>query len=423
MNRLIPIRGGLASISCLACLSGMFLLGHIAYAADSAPRPLGLEESAAMALQRQPQLLAQQAAITALAEAAPAAGQLPDPKLRVGLLSLPVDTFNFDQEAMTQASIGINQLIPGGDKRRLATARVEREAAQGNQALAAITERISRDARLAWLDVYAPSAARDLVGKVETEYQRQVEWSQVAYQANKISQDETLALRGMLETTRDRLAELARQRNRAQAGLARWVGAEASRPLEALPAASPPAPLGELLEKLGRHPELTVLNEAVAVAQSEVALAREAYKPDWSVDLSYGLRGGNRPDLVSFVVGVDLPVFTANRQDKRLSARLAGVERADQLRHDRYQSLQAELEAAYTDWQSANARIAHYEQDILPLAVRRVVSALAAYGGDRASYGRVLEARRAETEARLQLLAQQVARAKALTQIRYFSAL
>ncbi|MDD5389952.1 MAG: TolC family protein [Gallionellaceae bacterium] len=431
MNRLISFRGGLASFFpsfipaffFLACLSGALFIGADTHAADLAPRALSLEEAATLALRRQPQLLAQQAAVAALVEAAPAAGQLPDPKLRVGLLSLPVDTFNFDQEAMTQASIGISQLIPGGDKRRLATVRVEREAAQGDQALAAIAQRISRDARLAWLDVYSPSAAEALVGKVEAEYQRQVEWSEVAYKTNKISQDETLALRGMLESTRDRLAELARQRNHALVGLARWVGSEARRPLDTLPTAAPPAPLSELLEKLGRHPELTALNEAVAVAQSEVAQAREAYKPDWSVDLSYGLRGGNRADLVSFVVGVDLPVFTANRQDKRLASRLAGVERAEQTRLDRYQSLKAELEAAYADWQSADSRIAHYAREILPLAGRRVESALAAYGGDRANYSRVLEARRAETEARLQLLAQQVARAKALAQIRYFSAL
>lgn len=425
MNRRSYSRVGLiwASIFRLACLSGAFCIPPVSSAADIAPRQLGLEETAALAIRHQPQLLAQQAAISALTEAAPAAGELPDPKLRMGLVSLPVDTFKFDQEAMTQASIGISQVIPGGDKRHLATNRLEREAAQGSQSLAAIARRISRDAQLAWLDVYSPSAAQDLVRRVEAEYQRQVEWSQVAYQTGKLTQEETLALRGMLETTRDRLAELSRQRARAQAGLARWIGSEAGRPLDALPAPTPPAPLAELIEKLERHPELTALNEAVAVAQSEVAQAREAYKSDWSVDLSYGLRGGNRPDLVSLVVGVDLPIFPGKRQDKRLASRLAGVERAEQVRRDRYQSLKAELETAYADWQSADARIAHYEQDILPLAGRRVESALAAYGSDRANYGRVLEARRAETEARLQWLAQQVARAKALAQIRYFSAL
>jgi outer membrane protein TolC len=416
MNRFSLYRGHLpwAILISLAC-------GADASLAETPPTHLGLEEVVSLAVHRQPQLLAQEAAVSALSASAPAAGELPDPKLRVGLASLPIDTFDFTQEPMTQAIIGVSQVIPGGDKRRLATARVEREVAQGNQTLAATARRIARDAQLAWLDVYWPGVAQDLVKQVEAEYQRQVEWSQVAYKTGKLTQEETLALRGMLETTRDRLAELARQQAKARPGLARWVGQAADRPLEMLPQTAPPPPLHELVEHLGSHPELTTLNEGVSVAQAEVSLAKEAYKPDWSVDLSYGLRGGNRADFVSLVVGVDLPIFTGNRQDKRLAARLAGVERVEQLRADRHQALRAELEAAYADWRAADARIAHFEKDILPLATRRVESALAAYGSDRASYARVLEARRAETEARLQWLAQQVARARALVQIRYFA--
>ena len=415
MNRHFHCRGVLPRIALigLSALSGASL-------ADTSH--LGLDEAAALAVRQQPQLLAQEAAVSALNESAPAAGELPDPKLRVGVVSLPLDTFDFAQEPMTQAVIGVSQLIPGGDKRRLSTARVEREAAQGNQALSATARRIARDAQVAWLDVYFPSVAQGLVKQVEAEYQRQVEWSEVAYKTGKLTQEETLALRGMLETTRDRLSELQRQQAKAQAGLARWVGRDAARPLEALPPASPPPPLTTVIEQLEQHPELTVLNEAVSVAQADVNLAREGYKPDWSVDLSYGLRGGDRPDFVSVVVGVDLPLFPKNRQDKRLAARLAGMERAAQMRADRHLALKAELEAAYADWQAADARIKRFEQDILPLAARRAESALAAYGSDRASYARVLEARRAETEARLQWLAQQVARARAQVRIGYFTA-
>ncbi len=423
MNRRLYSRGGWASIFRLACLSGAFCITPISYAADVAPRQLGLEETAALAVQQQPQLLAQQAAISALKESASAAGKLPDPRLNLGLANLPVDTFSFTQDSMTQAVIGVNQMFPGGNKRQLATARARQEIVLENQALAALSRRIARDAQLAWLDVYSPSVAQELVGRVEAEYQRQVEWSQVAYKANKLTQEETLALRGMLEATRDRQAELRRQQSNAQAGLARWIGDAARRPLEALPESAPPLPLAEMIGHLDQHPELTALREAVTLARSEVALAREASKPDWSVDLSYGLRGGGREDMVSLLVGVDLPLFTANRQDKRLAARLAEVERAEQLLADRRQALKAELEAAYADWQSAHARIAHYQQEILPLAGRRAESALAAYGSDRAGYDRVLEARRAETEARLQWLALRVARAKAWAQIRYFSAL
>ncbi len=418
MNRLHIRRGVLLG----RALIGSLLLAGVGASAEPAANHLSLEETASLAVQHQPQLLAQQAAVAALDESAPAAGELPDPKMRVGLANLPIDTFNFDQEPMTQATVGVSQLIPGGDKRRLAMTRLEREAAQGNQVLAATTRRIVRDAQLAWLDLYLPSVAQDLVKQVATEYQRQVEWSQVAYETGKLGQDETLALRGMLETTRDRLSELARQQAKARAGLARWIGQAAERPLEALPRAIPPVPLPEIVAQLDQHPELATLNEAVGVAQADANLAREAYKPDWSVDLSYGLRGGNRPDFVSVVVGVDLPIFPGNRQDKRLAARLSGVERAEQMRLDRYQALKAELESAYADWQAADARVNHFEKEILPLAARRIESALAAYGSDRANYGRVLEARRAELEARLQWLTQQVAEAKALVQIRYFSA-
>jgi cobalt-zinc-cadmium efflux system outer membrane protein len=422
MNRRVHTQGVRASIFRLACLSGVFCIGNTAYAADVAPRHLGLEETATLAVRQQPQLLAQQAAVAALKESAAAAGELPDPRLNLGMANLPVDTFSFTKESMTQAVIGVNQMFPGGNKRQLATARARQEAALENQALAALSLRIARDAQLAWLDAYLPSASQDLVKSVETEYQRQVEWSQVAYKANKLSQEETLALRGMLEATRDRQAELQRLQSNAQAGLARWIGDAARRPLEVLPESVPPLPLAALIGQLDQHPELTSLREAVTLARSEVALAKEAFKPDWSVDLSYGVRGSKQVDMISLVVGVDLPVFTANRQDKRLAARLAEVDRAEQLLADRRLALKAELEAAYADWQSADARIARYEQEILPLANRRVESALAAYGSARAGYDRVLEARRGETETRLQWLALQVARAKALAQIRYFSA-
>lgn len=387
------------------------------------PSPdLGLDEVAALAVRQQPQLLAQQAAIHALGHGAPAAGELPDPRLNLGVANLPTNSFSFTQEPMTMATIGVSQMIPGGDKRRLARTRVEREAAQAEQVLAATSRRIARDAQLAWLDVYLPGAALGLVRQVESDYQRQVEWSHAAYKAGKLAQEETLAVRGMLEATRDRLADLTRQQAMARAGLARWVGQAAERPLDALPHANRPAPLADMVTRLPGHPELSTLDEAVSVAQADVSLAREAYKPDWSVDLSYGLRGGGLPDFVSVGVGVDLPLFTANRQDKRLAARLAEVEQAELIRADRYRTLKADLEASYADWQAADARVMHYEQGILPLATRRIESALAAYGSDRASYGQVLDARRAEAESRLQWLALVVARDKARVQIDYFAA-
>jgi len=53
-------------------------------------------------------------------------------------------------------------------------------------------------------------------------------------------------------------------------------------------------------------------------------------------------------------------------------------------------------------------------------AARRVDSALAAYRSNQAGFDRVVEARRAEAEARLEHLTQAVAQARAATLLTYF---
>jgi outer membrane protein, heavy metal efflux system len=386
-------------------------------ASAPAALPLTLEETVRLALEGQPQLAAQSARVTETRENAVAAGELPDPRLSFGLMSVPLDSFNLSQEEMTQGVIGVSQMIPGGDKRRLEREGLLRQAESGEAALEAVRRGIARDAGLAWLDLWYPDAALKLVQDIEREYERQLEWAQTALAANRLSQEETLALRVMREYVADRKDELARQQARARARLSRWIGDTARRPLSPGLASSPS--LSE--PKLDAHPELTAMQRDMAAAQAEVDLAREAYKPDWAVDLSYGVRGGNRTDFVSALVSVDLPLFTEKRQDRRLAGKLAAVERTQYQLRDRRLQLQADMEAALADWEAADRRIKHFEATLIPLAERRVESALAGYRAGKGSFATVIEARREDLEARMQLLDQQVARARAAVELRYFS--
>lgn len=400
-------------------LLALVVLATAAYAEDALP--LKLSEAARLALRNQPLLEAQAAVIDAAAENAVAAGQWPDPKLRVGLASLPLDTFSYTQEPMTQMTIGVSQTVPGGDKARLARARGERETEQAGQQLAASRLRVARDAGMAWLAVWLPEAAAPLVRSIGQEWDRQLEWGEVAYKTDKLALDELVAMRDKVQTTLDRMDDLERQKLRGRAELARWLGAEAARPLADL--ADPPALASapELAAKLERHPELTSLAGAVAVARAEVDQARAAYKPDLTFDLGYGQRSGNRPDFLSFGVGLDLPLFTANRQDRRLAAKEAKLTQAEQMLADRRRSLRAELDEAVAEWQAARKRIDRYEHDTLPLIRERIESVFNAYGSDRANYARIAEARRADLEARLNLLALRAALARAQVQIDYLT--
>lgn len=386
-----------------------------------APAPLGLGDAARLATTRQPFLEAQAAAVEAADATAVAAAQWPDPKLRLGLASLPTDSFSFVQEPMTQLTVGVSQTVPGGGRAGLASRRGELAADQARRQYQAGRKRVARDAGLAWLSAWLPETSAGLVRRLGQEWDRQLEWAEVAYKTGKLALDEVAALRDRVQATLDRMDDLERQGRRGRAALARWLGGDAARPLADLAAAAELPPLAELAIRLERHPELTTLSGAVAVARAEVEIARAAYRPDLTFDLGYGHRGDGRPDFVSFGIGMDLPLFSANRQDRRLAASEARVTQAEQMLVDRRLSLRAELEEALAEWQAARARIARYEKETLPLAGQRIDSTLAAYGSDRASYGRIAEARRAELEARLGLLGQRAALARAQLQIDYLT--
>jgi len=392
----------------------------VATAVLAAEPDLSLEETGRLAVARQPQLAAQEAGIASLREEAVAASQLPDPKLVLGFEGLPIDSFSLTEQEMTQTVIGLSQMIPGGTKLALAGRRLEHEASREAIALEAEGRRIVREAKQAWLEAYAADAALAVTREIETEFERQIEWAQVAYKTGQLALDETLAQRAMLEETRNRVTELEGGRARARAGLVRWLGEAGRRPLAPLAEPVAPPTMAELAGRLEAHPEIRAAHAGLDAGRVGTEAARQAYKPDWSVDLSYGIRGESRPDTLKLMVGVDLPLFPAKRQDRRLAARLAEVQRMEAELEDRRRQLASDLAVAWADWHSADRRLRRLSADILPVAARRIEGALAAYKTGRAGYDRVLEARRAELAARLERLDLEVARAKAAVTLQYY---
>lgn len=402
----------------LPWLAGALLVLPLAAPAADTP-PLGLAETAELAVAAQPRLLARAHAAEGLRHAAVAAGELPDPNLRFGVMSVPLDNFSLTEMEMTQASIGVMQMIPGGNKRALERTRMEREAGMSDAALEVERRRIAREARRAWLEAYMPERALGLLRQLDDEFARQLDWAVVALKTDRIGRDDTLMLRAERERLRDKIAEQEGMARRARAGLGRWLGDAAGRPL-ADPALSPAFDLARLEAALDKHPELNEADAGLRLAESDVDLAREASKPDWTVEVAYGLRGGGRPDLISVQAGVDLPLFQAKRQDKRLAMRLAELDKTRQTREDMRRGLLAELRAMYAEWQSARARVAAYDKTLLPLAETRVDNALANYRAGKSDFAAVSAARREVLETRMQRLAVQVAEARAASELDYF---
>jgi len=118
-------------------------------------------------------------------------------------------------------------------------------------------------------------------------------------------------------------------------------------------------------------------------------------------------------------VSFDLPWETGKRQDRDIAAKRLLAEQALAQVEEARRMHEAELRGLYADWQTAGVRIGRFEELLLPLARQRVAAALAAYRGGRGELGMVLEARRAETEARLGSLQAQIERARAWAKLNF----
>ena len=147
-----------------------------------------------------------------------------------------------------------------------------------------------------------------------------------------------------------------------------------------------------LLAGLEQHPHLQADTQRVAVAQTDVALAEQDYRPDWAVTVSLGYRPAfSEMGTVQFEV--PLPWFTARRQDPRLAAALSAVDAQAAQREDRLREHAAHIRGFSAELQHLLARLARYDDSVLPAAEARVKAATAAYAAGDAALSRVLDAR------------------------------
>ncbi|CAN7203611.1 hypothetical protein LJR290_000548 [Variovorax sp. LjRoot290] len=173
-------------------------------------------------------------------EASRAAGELPDPALRVGVDNLPVtgaDRFSTSRDAMTMKRIGISQ-----EWRRRQNAlrarplRKRRSNGKRLQTQAALADTRLQTA-LAYLDAFYAGEALKLTTLMEHHDDEELEAARARLSSATGSSQEVLSLTGARGSSEDESAEV-RQQNAAKLALQRWVGLMPDEP--ALTAPFPP---------------------------------------------------------------------------------------------------------------------------------------------------------------------------------------
>ena len=392
--------------SCCRVVGALVLTGHgLVAGADHA---LSLDQALQLAQQRSLQAVAQDAAAAGARDMAVAAGQRPDPSLRVSLDALPINGPNrlsLTRDDSTMATIGVTQELTREAKRKARSTRFERAADTAEASRAAVIARLRQDTAAAWLERYHLERIRDALRSQRNEAGLQVDAAEAAYRGGRGPQADIFAARSAVAVIEDRIDQSERQVTSAVTQLARWVGEDAKRPLLGQPAtASVPFTAADLEARLAQHPEIEVLQRKEAAAQADADLAVADKRPDWSVGLTYGKRGPAVADFVFLSLSVPLQWDQKNRQDREVAARLAAVEQLRAERGDATRGYVAETLTMLQEWQNNQQRLARYDTTFVPLAAQRTRAANAAYRGGGSGLMPLLEARRAEIDTRIEQL-------------------
>ena len=384
---------------------------------------LSLERAVAAATGRSQFVIAADAQALAARETATAAGQLPDPVLKLGLSNLPIDgpdRYRVTRDFMTMRSVGVIQELTRADKRSARVRRAEREVELAQVARQATVADLQRDTALAWLERSYQESMQELLKAQIAQAELQVEAAQTLYRGGKGSQTEVIAARGSAEQLRDGLAQVERRVAVASTQLGRWIGDGARDLLAPRPTLTLPAwTEGALAEHLAQHPQIAAATQQAAIADSEADVARAARSSDWSVELQYSQRGPAYSNMVSINLSVPLQWDQKNRQDREVAARLASVDEALARREELQRAHEAEVRAMLQEWRSHEERLGRYDASLLPLAAQRSEAALASYRAGSGPLTAVLDARRGELDVRIERLRIEMDRARIWAQLNY----
>ncbi len=392
-----------------------------------AEQRLSLQQAESIALQSDPLVNSQLATANALENESTAAGTLPDPKFRLGMFNVPLDTFELDQNPTTQLRLGIQQAFPRGD---VLDIQAERAAIKSRAALARAEDakrKILRDLREAWLNVYYQNEAARVIVDTKDLFSKLVKITEDQYAAGRANQQDVI--RADLELSRldDRHTKILSKQDQYRAVLAQWIGDAAWQSLDSSFPQLPPPKLDDINAIITAHPAIQAMRDEVDAARKMTEMAKQDYSPGYNAFVEYRKRFGNNPDgsertdMMAAMVTMDIPLFTENRQDKKVAAN-EELARAAQFRlDDKLRNLKRMFEKSQAMYQRSAEREQLYHDELLDSARENSEAALNAYQSGVTEFTTLMRAQITELDVRLNELRVRVDKAIAQARLLYIT--
>ncbi len=397
---------------------------------------LTLEQAVQQALttdrwQQQSQLHAQ-----ALLEDATAQSQLPDPKLRIAMANLPTDSFDFDQENMTQLQLGVSQQFPRGDSLALKQSRLNKQAGAQRFQQQLRAAQVKRQVSKLWLKRYQIQQQQALLSQRMHIFTELETISRAKFRSGTLRRDQMLDASLKRTAVKDQLLNLEQQIAQLDAQLLRWLDQPVmghnnrNTVLMVEPAMESLLPVSAKAEQeqaLSQHPLLRQDREQIRMGDDSVALAEQAFKPAYKLDANYGYRadmpdGRDRADLFTVALTIDMPLLGGTRQDAGVKAAVYRREAVKERFHLNARQLKSGLENALASLAGLQQRQQLFDQRYLQQLRQQRRAAMQAYASSNADFISVAQAAMTELDKEMANLALNYEINQTVADINYFLA-
>ncbi|MGD9899714.1 MAG: TolC family protein [Calditrichaceae bacterium] len=322
------------------------------------------------------------------------AGSLPDPVITFGLNNLPMDTYSFDQEPMTQKTIGLMQMFPFWGKLTMKQDIAEIDALMGAEGYDESKLQIIRLIKNTYYDLYYTDRAINITNENRLLLENVIQVATIKYQSGKGIQRDLL--QSQLEQLKldETLEILKQQESTLKARMNILLNRAPDQPIgnpQALTADKLDKSLDQIIElSLQKNPMLKIKDLNTEKTSVTEKLKRREYWPDISLTAMYGQRE-NRPDFLSATVSLSIPIYAHRKQSQKIQEAAALNESAKFEYENTKNEILYQIKVTYDNYQKNLRLLALYETQMIPQSQQAYESAISAYSNDRIDYTSMID--------------------------------
>jgi outer membrane protein, heavy metal efflux system len=349
-----------------------------------------LEDIQREAMANNPEIRAAEARVAVAKARTPAAGALDDPMLMYRNWGTPISKpWDWNQ---AQHMVMYQQTLPGPGKRAARTELANQQAAESEAQIEVVKREIGVRVRKAYYDLLR-SIDEHRIHDQQMELSKQaLQSATVKYTVGRVPQQDVLKAQIAMTRLADHLVTLDEQEESARAELNTLMGRDPGAALQVMGQYGNPRALPNLdeLERvaLENRPELKAIAATGNVAESQLALARKAYTPDFTVAGGYMLmpEGAMFRNNYMAEVTISLPWLNRRKHDSEIkeAQTAAAVVRSEH--NSQVNAAFLEIQQALIRAHAAERSLKLYRDTLRPQAEAALKSAAAAYQHDRTDF-------------------------------------